>query len=79
MSEISDVHALDQDGPCVPVGTGLCGSVLFLRGRGGPIVVVIDVVERGFFRMEIDRPLWLSFEPDAMNFFDPDTGKNMLI
>ena len=37
----------------------------------------ITIVDRGFFQMEIDRPLWLSFEPAALNFFDPDTGKNM--
>ncbi|MBL6945736.1 MAG: ABC transporter ATP-binding protein [Rhodospirillales bacterium] len=39
----------------------------------------ITVVESGFFRMAADRPLWLSLEATSMNFFDPDTGRNLLI
>jgi multiple sugar transport system ATP-binding protein len=39
----------------------------------------ITVVESGFFRMAVDRPLWLSLEAASMNFFDPDTGRNLLI
>ena len=37
----------------------------------------ITVVRPGFFRMTDDRPLWLRFEPETLNFFDPETGRNL--
>jgi len=38
----------------------------------------ITVLKPRFLTMEVDRPLWLRLEPEAMNFFDPDTGRNLL-
>jgi hypothetical protein len=28
--------------------------------------------------MAVDQPLWLRLEPEAMNVFDPETGRNLL-
>jgi multiple sugar transport system ATP-binding protein len=53
------------------------GSETILQTSAGQ--THITVVDRGFFQMEVDRPLWLSFEADSMNFFDPDSGRNLNI
>lgn len=39
----------------------------------------ITVVDRGFVRMAVDAPLWLSLDPDSMNHFDPESGRNLLV
>ncbi len=30
-----------------------------------------------FIRMKLDEPLWISFDPASLNFFDEETGKNL--
>ncbi len=51
------------------------GSETILQTSAGK--TNITLVDRGFFQMEVDRPLWLWFEPDSINFFDPVTGLNL--
>ena len=36
------------------------------------------VLQPGFYEMPVDESLWLHFEPRALNFFDPETGRNLL-
>jgi multiple sugar transport system ATP-binding protein len=38
----------------------------------------ITVLKPRFLTMATDQPLWLRLEPEAMNFFDPNTGRNLL-
>ena len=38
----------------------------------------ITVVRPGFFTMSVDRSLWLHFPSESLNFFDPQSGRNLL-
>ena len=38
----------------------------------------ITILKPRFLTMAVDQPLWLRLDPEAMNFFDPDTGHNLL-
>jgi ABC-type sugar transport system ATPase subunit len=38
----------------------------------------ITALQPRFVAMAVDRPLWLRLDPQAMNFFDPETGRNLL-
>ena len=49
-------------------------TILQTRSEGVRITVLIP----RFLTMTIDQPLWLRLEPDAMNFFDPGTSRNLL-
>ena len=37
----------------------------------------ITLLQPEFIRMKLDEPLWISFEPASLNFFDEETGKNL--
>ncbi len=52
------------------------GSETILQTRSGQ--ARITVLKPRFLTMDVDQPLWLRLEPEAMNFFDPDTGRNLL-
>ncbi len=36
------------------------------------------MLQPGFFEMPVDEYLWLHFESDSLNFFDAETGRNLL-
>jgi multiple sugar transport system ATP-binding protein len=38
----------------------------------------VTILRPRFVTMAVGQPLWLRLETDAMNFFDPDTGRNLL-
>ena len=38
----------------------------------------LTVLQPGFFQMNTDDPLWLSFGAESLNFFDSETGKNLV-
>ena len=37
----------------------------------------LTVLQPGFFQMATDDSLWLRFEPESLNFFNSETGKNL--
>ena len=37
----------------------------------------ITLLQPEFIRMKLDEPLWISFDPASLNFFDEETGKNL--
>ena len=37
----------------------------------------ITLLQPEFIRMQLDEPLWISFEPASLNFFDEETGKHL--
>jgi multiple sugar transport system ATP-binding protein len=37
----------------------------------------ITLLQPEFIRMKLDEPLWVSFDPESLNFFDEETGKNL--
>ncbi len=39
----------------------------------------ITVLKPRFLTMAVDQPLWLRLDPQAMNFFDPGTGRNLVL
>lgn len=39
----------------------------------------ITLLQPEFIRMKINEPLWVSFDPESLNFFDEETGKNLHI
>ena len=38
----------------------------------------LTVLQPGFFQMDTGDPLWLSFDAESLNFFDTETGKNLV-
>ena len=38
----------------------------------------LTVLQPGFFQMDTDESLWLSFDGESLNFFDFETGKNLV-
>lgn len=38
----------------------------------------ITALQPGFFARDLDRPLWVCFDPETLNFFDPESGDNLL-
>lgn len=38
----------------------------------------ITAIKSGFFHMDVDQPVWLKIDPNFFNFFDPDSGVNLL-
>ncbi len=41
--------------------------------------IEITLLQPEFIRMNLDEPLWISFDPSNLNFFDEETGKNLHI
>jgi multiple sugar transport system ATP-binding protein len=39
---------------------------------------LITLLQPGFVTLDEGAPLWISFDPDTLNFFDPETGGNIL-
>ncbi|HCP34468.1 MAG TPA: sugar ABC transporter ATP-binding protein, partial [Deltaproteobacteria bacterium] len=37
----------------------------------------ITLLQPEFIRMKLDEPLWIRFDPESLNFFDEETGKNL--
>ena len=37
----------------------------------------ITILQPEFIRMKLGEPLWVSFDPESLNFFDEETGKNL--
>ena len=37
----------------------------------------ITLLQPEFIRMKLDEPLWVSFDPESLNFFDEETGKSL--
>ena len=37
----------------------------------------ITILQPEFIRLKLGEPLWVSFDPESLNFFDEETGKNL--
>ena len=53
------------------------GSETIVQVRTGD--VLFTAVKPGFVNLAVDQSVWIHISPEALGFFDPDTGENLII